>query len=149
MIEDADGQLWVLGRADDVINVAGHRMSTMEIEAVVIAHPAVAEGAVTGIPDELKGMVPVAFICVRGGADPTKVVQEVNQLVDEGIGRHAHLSRIYVVDTLPKTRAGKIMRRLLREVVEQGHVTGDTTGLEDRDSIDTVIAGVKRSNVGA
>ena len=148
-IEDADGQLWVLGRADDVINVAGHRMSTMEIEAVVIAHPSVAEGAVTGVPDALKGMVPVAFICVRGGADPATVVQEVNQLVDDGIGRYAHLSRIYVVDTLPKTRAGKIMRRLLREVVEQGHVTGDTTGLEDRESIDIVMAGVKKSDVGA
>ncbi len=143
-IEDADRQLWVLGRADDVINVAGHRMSTMEIEAVVTAHPAVAEGAVTGVPDPLKGMVPVAFLCVRSGADPAVVVQEVNRLVDDGIGRYAHLNQVYIVDTLPKTRAGKIMRRLLREVVEQGHVSGDTTGLEDREAIDSVMAGVGR-----
>ena len=128
-----------------MINVAGHRISTMEIEAIVTAHPAVAEGAVTGIPDSMKGMVPVAFICVRSGADPTVIIQEVNQLVDDSIGRYAHLKQVYIVDTLPKTRAGKIMRRLLREVVEQGHVSGDTTGLEDREAIDSVMAGVKRS----
>ncbi len=146
VVEDVDQHLWVLGRADDVINVAGHRMSTMEIEAVVTSHPAVAEGAVTGVPDALKGIVPVAFICVRSGANPELVAQEVYQHVEEAIGRHARLQQVYVVDTLPKTRAGKIMRRLLREVVEQGHVTGDTTGLEDYDSIDRVIAGVQRSD---
>ncbi|MEO8973386.1 MAG: AMP-binding protein [Ktedonobacteraceae bacterium] len=146
VVEDVDEHLWVLGRADDVINVAGHRMSTMELEAVVTSHPAVAEGAVTGIPDALKGMVPVAFICVRTGANPELVAQEVHQHVEEAIGRHARLQQVYIVDTLPKTRAGKIMRRLLREVVEQGYVTGDTTGLEDRDSIDRVIAGVQRTD---
>jgi len=148
VVEDVDQHLWVLGRADDVINVAGHRMSTMEIEAVVTSHPAVAEGAVTGVPDALKGMVPVAFICVRSGANPELVAQEVYQHVEEAIGRHARLQQVYVVDTLPKTRAGKIMRRLLREVVEQGYVTGDTTGLEDHDSIDRVIAGVQRTGIG-
>lgn len=142
-VEDADGHLWVLGRADDVINVAGHRMSTMEIEAVVTTHPAVAEGAVTGVPDPIRGMVPVAFICVRSGVNPQVVVQEVSLHVEEAIGHHARLKQVYVVDTLPRTRAGKIMRRLLREVVEHGHVSGDTTGLEDRESIDKVIAGVK------
>ncbi len=145
-VEDADGHLWVLGRADDVINVAGHRISTMEIEAVVTACSGVAEGAVTGVPDVMKGMVPVAFICVRTGADPQVVIQEVHRLVDEGIGRYAHLNHVYIVDTLPKTRAGKIMRRLLREVVEQGRVSGDTTGLEDHESINSVIAGVNRSD---
>lgn len=144
-VEDADGHLWVLGRADDVINVAGHRISTMEIEAAVTAHPAVAEGAVTGVSDAMKGNVPVAFVCLRDGFDPKTVVKEVSQRVEEAIGRHASLRQVYIVEALPKTRAGKIMRRLLREVVERGEVVSDTTGLEDPESINKVIVGVSRA----
>jgi acetyl-CoA synthetase len=142
-VRDPDGHIWVLGRADDVINVAGHRISTMEIESVVTSQPGVAEGAVTGVADEIKGTVPVAFLCVAAGADPTTVRRQVDEAVKEMIGRHSALSAVYVVDALPKTRAGKIMRRLLREVAEKGTVTGDTTGLEDPESIQKVVDGVR------
>ncbi len=142
-VRDSDGHIWVLGRADDVINVAGHRISTMEIESVVTAQPGVADAAVTGVNDEIKGTVPVAFVCLAAGADPAAVRRGVDEAVMETIGRHAALSTVYVVQALPKTRAGKIMRRLLREVAETGSVSGDTTGLEDPESIQKVISGVR------
>jgi acetyl-CoA synthetase len=142
-VRDADGHLWVLGRADDVINVAGHRISTMEIESIVTAQPGVAEGAVTGVADPIKGTVPAAFLIVASGEDTEAVSRRVSEAVIATIGPHAALGAVHLVDALPKTRAGKIMRRLLREVAERGEVIGDTTGLEDPESIQRVVAGVR------
>jgi acetyl-CoA synthetase len=147
-VRDLDGHLWVLGRADDVINVAGHRISTMEIESVVTAQRGVAEGAVTGVADQIKGTVPAAFLIVAAGHDSDTVRRGVEDAVKETIGPHAALGAVYVVGALPKTRAGKIMRRLLREVAERGTVTGDTTGLEDADSIHEVLRGVLATRSG-
>jgi acetyl-CoA synthetase len=129
---DADGHIWVLGRADDVINVAAHRLSTMEIEAVVGTHPAVAEVAVIGVPDVTKGTVPVAFVTLRGSdPDPDLVTVEIDKLVTQHVGGIARLGRIYFTGSMPKTRTGKIMRRLLRDVVVQGQPAGDTSAMED------------------
>lgn len=148
-VVDHDGHLWVLGRADDVINVAAHRISTMEIEAVVSAHPAVAEAAVVGVADETKGMVPVAFVILRdaaagdGMASPGTVVDEIRSRVLAQVGGYARVDRFYLTPNLPRTRTGKIMRRLLRDVVEQGAPAGDTSALEDRSALDVVVAVVK------
>lgn len=128
---DHDGHIWVLGRADDVINVAGHRLSTMEIESAVTAHPAVIEGAVMGIEHEMKGLVPMAYVCIKAGSNEQRVAQELKQRVQEAIGGIARLEAVYVTRAMPKTRAGKIMRRLLREIILTGEVKADTSGLED------------------
>jgi acetyl-CoA synthetase len=132
---DPDGHLWVLGRADDVINVAAHRISTMEIESAVAAQHGVAEAAVVGIDDRVKGTVPVAFVTLLPGADRLAVERAVRAAVERAIGGIARLQAVHVVPALPKTRAGKIMRRLLRELAETGRVTGDLTGLEDLDAL--------------
>ncbi len=132
---DHDGHIWVLGRADDVINVAGHRLSTMEIESAVTAHPAVIEGAVMGIEHDVKGLVPMAYVCIKEGSDDQQVTQELKQRVQEAIGGIARLEAVYVTRIMPKTRAGKIMRRLLREIILTGEVTADTSGLEDTSAI--------------
>jgi acetyl-CoA synthetase len=145
-VVDADGHLWVLGRVDDVINVAGHRISTMEIEAVVAAHPEVAETAVIGVPDATKGTVAVAFLTLRSGADQARVTGEVNDLVTVHVGRYARLDHVYISTALPKTRTGKIMRRLLREVVAQGEATSDTSAMDDiaaLQAVQDVVAGSK------
>ena len=144
-VVDADGQLWVLGRTDDVINVAGHRISTMEIESVAASEPGVAEVAVIGVHDTLRGSVPVAFLTLRAGADPDAVKSGVFKAVERDIGGIARLGRVYVSASLPKTRAGKIMRRLLREVAESGVVKGDTAGLEDPSTVQAVLAAVKEA----
>ena len=128
---DADGHLWVLGRADDVINVAAHRISTLEIEAIATAHPQVAEAAVVGVPDPTKGTVPVAFLTLLDGADPGRVRQEVAAERDSHLGGYARPGAVYLTSALPKTRTGKIMRRLLRDVVEHGAPRGDTSAMED------------------
>jgi acetyl-CoA synthetase len=129
---DTDGQIWVLGRTDDVINVAAHRISTMEIESAAASEPGVAEVAVIGIHNALRGTVPVAFVTLRPGADPASV----------RIGGIARLGQVYVSTALPKTRAGKIMRRLLREAAETGTVRGDITGLDDPTALQAVLAAV-------
>lgn len=139
-VVDADGHLWVLGRADDVINVAAHRISTMEIEAVVGAHPGVAEGAVVGIPDPTKGTVPIAFISVRGAdVDVDTVIAEIRRAVATQLGGYAQLAAVYVTEALPKTRTGKIMRRVLRDVVVHGSAQSDISAMEDRSALDTVV----------
>lgn len=140
---DSDGHLWVLGRADDVINVAAHRISTMEIESIAAAQEGVADAAVVGVKDALKGMVPVAFLSLRAGADSSQVRAAVRAAVERGIGGIARLEKIYVCPALPKTRAGKTMRRLLREAVETGAVRGDTTGLDDLSTIAAVVEAVQ------
>ena len=147
-VRDADGHLWVLGRADDVINVAAHRISTMEIEAAVIGHPAVVEAAVVGVPDETKGTVPVAFVTLRPGsgfdteAGFAEVRAELDRRVVAELGGYARLAAVYPTPAMPKTRTGKLMRRLLRDVVVHGRPTGDTSAMEDPTALDSVVAAV-------
>ncbi|HEV2388957.1 MAG TPA: acetate--CoA ligase [Candidatus Acidoferrales bacterium] len=129
---DADGYFWILGRVDDVIKVAGHRLSTMEIESALVSHPAVAEAAVVARPDEMKGEAIVAFVTLRSGAAPSTALQDqVGEHVAATIGAIARPAEVRFAQALPKTRSGKIMRRLLRELAQKGNVTGDTTSLED------------------
>jgi acetyl-CoA synthetase len=129
---DADGYFWLMGRVDDVLNVAGHRLSTMEIESALVANPIVAEAAVVGRPDELKGQAVSAFVTLKSGQQPSEAVKNsLRQWVAKEIGAIAKPDDIRFTDALPKTRSGKIMRRLLRELATNGEVKGDTTTLED------------------
>jgi acetyl-CoA synthetase len=129
---DKDGYFWVMGRVDDVINVSGHRLSTMEVESALVAHPKVAEAAVVGRPDELKGQAIAAFVTLQAGNAPTdELKNELRLWVGTEIGSLAKPDDIRFTDALPKTRSGKIMRRLLRELAGGGEVKGDTTTLED------------------
>jgi acetyl-CoA synthetase len=129
---DADGYYWLMGRVDDVINVSGHRLGTSEIESALVAHPKVAEAAVVGRPDELKGQAISAFVTLDEGYEPTEELkQELRQWVAKEIGALARPDDLRFTQMLPKTRSGKIMRRLLRELATTGTVTGDTTTLED------------------
>jgi acetyl-CoA synthetase len=129
---DADGYFWLMGRVDDVINVSGHRLGTMEIESALVAHPKVAEAAVVGRPDEMKGQAIAAFVTLEGGQEPSDALrQELRQWVAKEIGALARPDDLRFTQMLPKTRSGKIMRRLLRELATTGTVTGDTTTLED------------------
>lgn len=129
---DEDGYFWIMGRVDDVINVAGHRLGTAEIESALVSHDAVAEAAVVGKPDELKGAAICAFVTLEGGQTPTnQLKEELRSHVVKEIGALARPDEIRFSDALPKTRSGKIMRRLLREIASSGSVTGDTTTLED------------------
>ncbi len=117
---DADGYLYVMGRVDDVINVAGHRLSTGEMEEVLASHPAVAECAVIGVADELKGQVPRGFVVLKAGieADDAAVAAELVQLVRDQIGAVAALRQVDVVAALPKTRSGKILRKTMRGIAD-------------------------------
>ncbi len=129
---DKDGYIWVLGRVDDVIKVAGHRLSSMEIESALVSHAAVAEAAVVARPDEIKGEAIVAFITLRAGHSASDQLRiQVTEHVAQVIGTIARPSDVRFADLLPKTRSGKIMRRLLRELAQKGSVSGDTTTLED------------------
>jgi acetyl-CoA synthetase len=129
---DADGYFWMMGRVDDVINVSGHRLGTMEIESALVAHPKVAEAAVVGRPDELKGQAIAAFVSLEEGNEPSEALKrELRQWVAKEIGALARPDDLRFTQVLPKTRSGKIMRRLLRELATTGTVTGDTTTLED------------------
>jgi acetyl-CoA synthetase len=117
---------------DDVINVAGHRLGTMEIESALVAHPKVAEAAVVGRPDELKGQAIAAFVTLEAGNKPSPALKdELRQWVTKEIGALARPDDLRFTDGLPKTRSGKIMRRLLRELAGTGDVKGDITTLED------------------
>src|SRR5436305_13084289 len=121
-----------MGREDDVINVSGHRLSTMEVESALVAHEWVAEAAVVGRPDEVKGQAISAFVTLEGGRTPTpELKEELRKWVAKEIGSLAKPDDIRFTDSLPKTRSGKIMRRLLRELAAGGDVKGDTTTLED------------------
>jgi acetyl-CoA synthetase len=129
---DKDGYIWVLGRVDDVIKVAGHRLSSMEIESVLVSHPSVAEAAVVARPDEVKGEAIVCFVTLRAGQSPDGPLRgALMDHVAAKIGTIARPAEIRFADMLPKTRSGKIMRRLLREVAQKGGISGDTTTLED------------------
>jgi len=129
---DSDGYFWLMGRVDDVINVSGHRLGTMEIESALVAHPKVAEAACVGRPDEMKGQAIAAFVTLEmGHAASEELKQELRQWVAKEIGALARPDDLRFTDALPKTRSGKIMRRLLRELASTGEVKGDTTTLED------------------
>jgi acetyl-CoA synthetase len=140
--KDKDGYFWILGRVDDVINVSGHRLSTMEVESALVAHESVAEAAVVARPDELKGQAISAFVTLQQGKTPSpELKEELRKWVTKEIGALARPDDIRFTDSLPKTRSGKIMRRLLRELATSGDVKGDTTTLEDFN----VIARLKES----
>ncbi len=129
---DNEGYYWILGRVDDVMNVSGHRLSTMEVESALVRHPAVAEAAVVGKPHEITGQAVCCFVTLkRGEHDHDKLGKELRQWIAHEIGAFARPEEIRFTESLPKTRSGKIMRRLLREIVTSHTVTGDVTTLED------------------
>jgi acetyl-CoA synthetase len=139
---DEDGYVWIMGRVDDVINVAGHRLGTMEVESALVSHPLVAEAAVVGRPDELKGQAICAFVTLEGGKNPAPELKEELRLhVAKEIGALAKPDDIRFTDALPKTRSGKIMRRLLREIAAGGQTVGDVTTLEDLSVLEKLRAG--------
>jgi len=130
--KDQDGYFWIMGRVDDVINVSGHRLSTMEVESALVAHPKVAEAAVVARPDEIKGQAISAFVTLEMGNEPSdELKEELRRWVAKEIGALAKPDDLRFSDALPKTRSGKIMRRLLRELATSGEVKGDVTTLED------------------
>jgi acetyl-CoA synthetase len=141
---DADGDIWLLGRVDDVMNVSGHRISTTEVESALVSHPTVAEAAVVGATDPTTGQGIVAFVILRGNAvdGGEEAVQALRNHVAKEIGPIARPRQIMVVQELPKTRSGKIMRRLLRDVAENREV-GDVTTLADSAVMDLISAGLK------
>jgi acetyl-CoA synthetase len=129
---DRDGYFWIVGRIDDVLNVAGHRLGTSEIESALVAHAKVAEAAVVGRADEMKGQAVVAFVTLKGSASPSAGLKtELRDHVGTHIGAIAKPDEVRFAEALPKTRSGKIMRRLLKEIASGKSVTGDTTTLED------------------
>jgi acetyl-CoA synthetase len=129
---DEDGYFWIMGRIDDVINVSGHRLGTAEVESALVSHVAVAEAAVVARPDDLKGSAIVAFVTLEGSHHASEQLkQELRLHVTKEIGALARPDDIRFSDMLPKTRSGKIMRRLLRELATSGSVAGDVTTLED------------------
>jgi len=129
---DQDGYFWIMGRIDDVINVSGHRLGTAEVESALVSHEAVAEAAVVGRPDDLKGSAIVAFVTLEGSHKPSdQLKEELRAHVTKEIGALARPDELRFTDALPKTRSGKIMRRLLREIATSGSVAGDVTTLED------------------
>jgi len=129
---DKDGYFWVIGRMDDVLNVSGHRLGTAEVESALVTHPAVAEAAVVGRPDDLKGQAVVAFVTLKSGQKAgSELVAALRNQVSKEIGPIAKPDEIRFAEALPKTRSGKIMRRLLKEVAAGGAVKGDVTTLED------------------
>ena len=129
---DERGYFWIMGRVDDVINVSGHRLGTAEVESALVSHPSVAEAAVVGKPDELKGQAIAAFVTLESGTQGSEELkQQLRSHVAQEIGALAKPDDIRFTDTLPKTRSGKIMRRLLRELAASGNVAGDVTTLED------------------
>ncbi|MGO2746349.1 acetate--CoA ligase [Microbacterium sp.] len=143
---DADGDLWLLGRVDDVMNVSGHRLSTAEIESSLVAHESTAEAAVVGASDETTGQAVVAFVIIKesylAAHDPAGLATQLRSWVGEQIGAIARPRDVYIVGELPKTRSGKIMRRLLRDVAE-GREVGDTTTLADTAVMSIISAQVK------
>jgi acetyl-CoA synthetase len=146
---DDDGDIWLLGRVDDVMNVSGHRLSTTEIESALVSHPKVAEAAVVGAADETTGQAVCAFVILRdsagdGGED---IVEELRKHVAKEIGAIAKPRQIMVVQELPKTRSGKIMRRLLRDVAENREV-GDVTTLADSTVMSLIQEGLSSDKSG-
>jgi acetyl-CoA synthetase len=134
---DEDGYYWIIGRVDDVMNVSGHRISTWEVESALVAHGACAEAAVIGRFDEDKGQAIVAYVILEGDRESSdELVQELHQQVRKAIGAHARPEEIVFTPDLPKTRSGKIMRRILKGVAEGEEDLGDTTTLADPTVVD-------------
>jgi acetyl-CoA synthetase len=139
-VKDPDGYFWLLGRADEVLKVAGHRIGTVELESALVSHPAVSEAAVMGKEDALKGEVPVAFVTLRSGFQPSDELRaDLVKHIRNTIGPIATPDAIVIVSRLPKTRSGKIMRRLLKAVLA-GAALGDVSTLEDEGSVDEIKA---------
>jgi propionyl-CoA synthetase len=139
-IRDDDGYTFILGRTDDVINVAGHRLGTREIEEAISSHPRVAEAAVIGVKDELKGQVPLVFVTLKqglDGEDPAAVVAEMMATVTTSLGAVARPAHIHVVNALPKTRSGKLLRRSLQALAEQRD-PGDLSTLDDPGALEEI-----------
>ncbi len=128
---DDDGYYWIMGRIDDVINVSGHRLSTIEVESALVSHPLVAEAAAVDRPDEIKGQSLVVFVTLRDGEPSDKLREELRQHVGKEIGSFAKPDEVHFTAALPKTRSGKIMRRLLKDIASGKETVGDTTTLED------------------
>ncbi|MDP1680603.1 MAG: AMP-binding protein, partial [Burkholderiales bacterium] len=132
---DSDGYFWIMGRIDDVLNVSGHRLGTMEVESALVANPLVAEAAVVGKPHEIKGEAIVAFVVLKGqrptGDAAKKIVADLREWVAKEIGPIAKPDEIRFGDNLPKTRSGKIMRRLLRTIAKGEEITQDVSTLEN------------------
>ncbi len=144
--KDEDGYFWVIGRIDDVVNVSGHRLSTAEVESAIVAHEKVAEAAVIGQSDEDTGQAICAFVTLQGNAEASdELVEEIRATVAERIGKFARPKRIIWADDLPKTRSGKIMRRLLRDIAE-GRALGDVTTLRDPDVMEELEAKIAASD---
>jgi acetyl-CoA synthetase len=142
---DDDGAIWLMGRVDDVMNVSGHRISTTEVESALVSHEAIAEAAVVGAADALTGQAIVAFVILRGGVahtDGEALIKELRNHVAKEIGAIAKPRQIMVVNELPKTRSGKIMRRLLKDVAENRAV-GDATTLADPNVMKLISEGLK------
>ena len=140
--QDEDGYFWIVGRIDDVLNVAGHRIGTAEVESALVSNPKVAEAAVVGRPDALKGQALVAFVTLKTGVKATaEVREELRQHVGKEIGPVAKPDDIRFAEALPKTRSGKIMRRLLKQVASGAEIKGDTTTLEDLSVLTKLISG--------
>ncbi|MGF1678472.1 MAG: acetate--CoA ligase [Candidatus Methylacidiphilales bacterium] len=136
---DRKGYFWVVGRIDDVLNVSGHRLGTAEVESALVSHPSVAEAAVVGRPDELKGQCIVAFVTLKGGQEKSAALRdELMKHVTKEIGAIARPESIRFADALPKTRSGKIMRRLLRNIATGSDITGDVSTLEDKGVIESL-----------
>jgi acetyl-CoA synthetase len=136
-LEDDDGYFWVVGRSDDAFNVSGHRLSTMEMESAVLENEGVSEVAVIGMADEIKGEVPVVFVTLADGfSNSDRLKQQITESIIHHIGSFAKPQKVLFVEAMPKTVSGKIMRRLLQEIVTSGDVSGDVTGLEDPAVID-------------
>ena len=130
--QDKDGYFWIVGRIDDVLNVSGHRIGTAEVESALVSHPSVAEAAAVGRPDELKGQALVCFVTLKAGQEATdKLKEELRSHVGREIGSLAKPDYIRFAAGLPKTRSGKIMRLILKEIAAGGEVKGDTSTLED------------------
>ena len=135
---DDDGYLWLLGRVDDVMNVSGHRISTTEVESALVDHSSVAEAAVVGATDDTTGQAIVGYCILRGGNEPSDDLrEEIRQHVANKLGAIARPKAVVLVPDLPKTRSGKIMRRLRRDVAE-GRKLGDTTTLADESVVDEI-----------
>jgi acetyl-CoA synthetase len=140
---DREGYFWLLGRVDDVMNVSGHRISTIEVESALVDHRGVAEAAVVGKNDPITGQAIFAFVSLRGGQDPSdELGHELREHVSKIIGPIARPKFLMFTPDLPKTRSGKIMRRLLRDIAE-GRTLGDTTTLADSTVVDAI-----RENTG-
>ena len=139
---DEDGDYWLMGRIDDVVNVSGHRIGTAEVESALVSHPTVAESAVVAIPHDIKGQALYAYVTVREGVEKTDdLVKELMNHVRKEIGPISKPEKIQFADALPKTRSGKIMRRILRKIAEgTTDALGDTSTLADPTVVETLIA---------